>query len=288
MKPRNILYPVIALCLISWPVAAQNSPLGDLLGKDGSLEEEIRNIGAQVPVVSTPEAMQELPANNNAPGYNWKKYTTPHVKFATVYEEVEEDADASAQTSSEQTPGATERSLSRSIPKANSRFGKKHTIRKPVQVVSSVTGGLPGNIAAFLDTIAYAEGTRNHYNYIFDFVLFYNYNDHPRRTICVARLCSNAAGRYQILSKTWDPIRAALRLKNFSPTNQDKAALELIRRAQAYNQVKNASDFKMFQSAMRKLNRIWASLPGSPYGQHTYSTAQLWAKFKQARRIYKS
>jgi muramidase (phage lysozyme) len=37
---------------------------------------------------------------------------------------------------------------------------------------------------------------------------------------------------------------------------------------------------------MKKLNRIWASLPGSPYGQPTRKTEALWQKFQQARKAY--
>lgn len=150
-------------------------------------------------------------------------------------------------------------------------------------VSSSSAGGaweLPRTVRAFLDTIAFAEGTRERYDYIFTFVTFSSYADHPRRKICSGGLCSTAAGRYQFLSKTWDPLAADLGLQDFTPPNQEKATLEIIRRAGAYNNVLKSNVQENFNAAMRKLNTTWASLPGSPYGQPTHSSAELWKYYR--------
>jgi len=145
---------------------------------------------------------------------------------------------------------------------------------------------LPGNIAAFLDVIAYAEGTRDSYNIMFTFARFRSYADHPRKTNCIPGLCSTAAGRYQFLSKTWDPLAKALGLKDFTPSSQDKAVMEIIRRAGAYEAVSGSSDYASFVSAVRRLNRTWASLPGAPYKQPRRKMDALWKKFQQARKAY--
>ena len=150
-------------------------------------------------------------------------------------------------------------------------------------VSSSSAGGaweLPRTVHAFLDTIAYAEGTREHYNYIFTFVTFDSYADHPRKKICSGGLCSTAAGRYQFLSKTWDPLAADLGLKDFTPPNQEKATLEIVRRAGAYNSVLKSNVQANFNAALAKLNTTWASLPGSPYGQPTHPASELWKFYR--------
>ncbi|OHE76747.1 MAG: hypothetical protein A2107_06440 [Verrucomicrobia bacterium GWF2_62_7] len=156
-------------------------------------------------------------------------------------------------------------------------------------VSSSSAGGaweLPRTVRAFLDTLAYAEGTRERYDYIFTFVPFNSYGDHPRVKKCAGKLCSTAAGRYQFLSRTWDGLAPGLGLNDFTPPNQEKAALEIIRRQGAYNRVLRSSVYENFTSALSKLNTTWASLPGSPYGQPTHSTAALWKYYKAALARY--
>ncbi|HBE88601.1 MAG TPA: hypothetical protein DDW67_05610 [Elusimicrobia bacterium] len=160
----------------------------------------------------------------------------------------------------------------------------------PMAAVAATSAGgaceLPRTVRAFLDTIAYAEGTGWHYNYIFTFATFDSYAEHPDRRICAGRLCSTAAGRYQFLTSTWKGLASALRLEDFSPPNQDRACLEIIRRAGAYKLVLNSGDRGNFSAALAKLNRIWASLPGSPYGQPTHSTAELWRVYQASHRKY--
>jgi muramidase (phage lysozyme) len=61
---------------------------------------------------------------------------------------------------------------------------------------------------------------------------FESFADHPRIKEVIragpnAGLTSDAAGRYQFLSSTWDTERAKLGLRDFSPANQDKAAWDL-------------------------------------------------------------
>jgi len=156
-------------------------------------------------------------------------------------------------------------------------------------VSSSSAGGaweLPRDVRAFLDTLAYAEGTNDSYNYIFTHATFRVYTDHPRTRKCSGRLCSDASGRYQFLSKTWDGLAPGLGLTDFTPPSQEKAVVELIRRGGAYRRVSRSHIYENFTGALQKLNGIWASLPGSPYGQPTHSTAQLWRVYKAALAKY--
>ncbi len=156
-------------------------------------------------------------------------------------------------------------------------------------VSSSSAGGLwelPKTVRAFMDTLAYSEGTNERYNYIFTYITFNSYADHPRRVACQGTLCSTAAGRYQFLSRTWDPLAADLGLRDFTPPSQEKAGLELVRRAGAYNLALKSDKYANFSAAVGKLNTIWASLPGSPYGQPTHSMATLWKAYKAALAKY--
>lgn len=126
------------------------------------------------------------------------------------------------------------------------------------------------NISAFLDLIAYAEGTLNERGYQtqFGYRYFQSYADHPRQyfdyTDQAGRtLKTSAAGRYQIIVKTWDALKDKLGLQDFSPASQDAAAVELIRQRGALNDVKAGR----IADAVTKCAPVWASLPGAGYNQ---------------------
>ncbi len=156
--------------------------------------------------------------------------------------------------------------------------GKDDSIRTSPKCEAD--GALPLSTCALLGTIAYAEGTGPNYNFTYAYRRFSSYADHPRIRVCAGGWCSTAAGRYQILSRTWNGIRSGL--SDFSPANQDQAALRLIR-ARGVTNVAGIDTYDEFASAIRRLNREWASLPGSPYGQPTHTTARLWSEFKRLR-----
>lgn len=130
------------------------------------------------------------------------------------------------------------------------------------------------NVAAFLMMIRKAEGTADAdgYRRIIGGQLFDSYADHPRVRVPFTQTdgvtnYSTAAGAYQFLQGTWDRIKGKIGALDFSPTNQDAGAVELIREAGALSDVKNGR----FNQAVAKVARIWASLPGSPYAQRTRS-----------------
>jgi muramidase (phage lysozyme) len=116
-------------------------------------------------------------------------------------------------------------------------------------------------VKAFLDTIATAEGTASPDGYHIQYTgaKFASFSDHPRELKCGRRhgkkLCSDAAGRYQFLSTTWDRFAKKFSVKDFSPHNQDLMAIELIREKDALGDVEAGR----FEPAVRKLAYIWPS-----------------------------
>jgi lysozyme len=143
------------------------------------------------------------------------------------------------------------------------------------------------NLRAFLHMIRVAEGTAgpDGYRALFGHTparprLFAGWSDHPRQAVQFTdqrgrRLWTSAAGAFQFMARspipgggwttvdTWDRVRQKLALPDFSPTSQDRAALELIREAGALDDVMQGR----FGQAVHKVRRTWASLPGAGYGQ---------------------
>lgn len=143
------------------------------------------------------------------------------------------------------------------------------------------------NMTAFLDTIAYSEGTDKvgqptkdrGYDVLVGGGLFTGYDDHPRKLIILPRLGikSTAAGRYQILARYFDHYRRQLNLSDFSPDSQDKIAIQLIRECGALGDVLAGR----IEDALIKCKSRWASLPGAGYGQHEHNADTLVAVFKR-------
>jgi muramidase (phage lysozyme) len=150
----------------------------------------------------------------------------------------------------------------------------------------SLKSSLSSNMRAFLDMLAYAEGTNDSYDIIFGYRKFYSYAGHPRILNCSGGYCSDAAGRYQIKSTTWDEVRREVGLTDFTPESQDRAAVQLIKWRGAYSQVEQISNFDQFDNAVYSVRYEWASMPYSPYGQPTHSASRLWSKFKEFRARY--
>lgn len=136
------------------------------------------------------------------------------------------------------------------------------------------------NLRAFLVVIRAGEGTTDFdgYRRCYGGSLFDSYADHPRRKITAGRYTSTAAGAYQILARTWDGLVAQYGFPDFSAPSQDEAAVALIAGRKALDDVIAGR----VQSAIRKCNLEWASLPGSPYGQPTRTMAQALATYAAA------
>lgn len=147
-------------------------------------------------------------------------------------------------------------------------------------------------IRAVLDMIAYAEtrelGVVSYYRqYGHPPRFISNLNKHPSMIICSylggKRICSSASGRYQFIMPTWEIEVQELGLRDFSPLSQDLAAINQIVKAGAVDDLKRL-DLKSF---FVKTCKIWASLPGSPYGQPTRSFVELNEIFKKRYAFYK-
>lgn len=139
------------------------------------------------------------------------------------------------------------------------------------------------NVRAFLDMIAYAEGTGGPtgYRMMFGGGLFDSFADHPRQFFSFTNsrgqvLRTSAAGRYQFLSRTWDTLKARLSLPDFGPSSQDAAAIELIRERGALPDVQAGRVVE----AVAKVRPIWASLPGAGYAQPERSINSLVAMYQ--------
>jgi muramidase (phage lysozyme) len=134
------------------------------------------------------------------------------------------------------------------------------------------------SIKAFLDTIAYAEHTfgRSEYAAKFPRKSFDSFKDHPRTVECIdfkgQKLCSSAAGRYQFLTRTWDGLVPRISATDFGPRSQDRGALVLLSDKKALEDIKT----NRFEKAIDRVRTLWASLPGSPYGQPTRTMHELW------------
>ena len=131
----------------------------------------------------------------------------------------------------------------------------------------------------FLDVIAYAEGTNEKYNITYCYKTFNSYDRHPKTVVCCGGYCSSASGRYQFLYRTWSELSNKYGFKDFTPETQDKAAIKLVK--SKFVEPDNISTYSSFKEAIYKLNKIWASFEGSPYGQRTRTVEQLWRKWSE-------
>lgn len=151
---------------------------------------------------------------------------------------------------------------------------------------SNAPAAQAANLRAFLDMIAFAEGTSgaNGYRMLFGGTLFDSYAEHPRVYVPFRDTTTSAAGRYQILWRTWKVLKDRLSLPDFSPASQDAAAVELIRERGALNDVYAGR----VAQAVEKVARVWASLPGAGYNQPERKLASLVSAFQQAGGTYEA
>lgn len=141
-----------------------------------------------------------------------------------------------------------------------------------------------GNVRAFLRTIRFCEGTADDdgYRRLFGGVLIDDLTRHPnlKQTYKLSKggeLTSTAAGAYQFLFSTWEWCLTRLGLKDFGRVSQDLAAVELLFRRSAVEDIVAGR----LPDAVRKCALEWASLPGSPYGQPVKSYDQVAAEYEK-------
>lgn len=154
------------------------------------------------------------------------------------------------------------------------------------QITPQQAGGV--NVVAFLDMLAWSEGTDNGkqrtrdrgYDVLVGGQLFTSYADHPRVLVDLPklRIQSTAAGRYQLLRRYFDSYRKTLSLRDFSPLSQDLIALQQIRERRALPLIQSGKVVE----AIKAVRNIWASLPGAGYGQHEQKLDDLLAVYRRA------
>ncbi len=163
---------------------------------------------------------------------------------------------------------------------------KAHLQAEDQSVRAELSGGhyrITPERRALLNTIRYAEGTWKDgkdlgYKTLYGGGQFADLSRHPDRVV-VKRYASAAAGAYQFLPSTWRIVATELQLTSFEPKHQDQAALRLIERRGALEEVDSNG---LTKTAMHRLAPEWASFPthagSSAYGQPVKSHAEL-AKF---------
>jgi muramidase (phage lysozyme) len=155
--------------------------------------------------------------------------------------------------------------------------------------------GISDKLKAFLDTIAYSEGTaqipgsEDGYRVIVGStpkhpILLDSFKDHPRRVIKLSdKLSSTAAGRYQILARFFDAYKRLLNLPDFSPESQDKIAVQLIKECRAAWDIEDGRTAE----AIGKCASRWASFPGDTnYDQHQNELSTLVSVFNISLKSY--
>ena len=192
---------------------------------------------------------------------------------------------------------------------------------KQVSIGTTEATELSPRIRAFLDMLAAAEGTsvmnnpcgKADYGYASLFECyryssrrFYSYTDHPRQSFSTGwGSYTDASGRYQFQAATWDEVAYQEGLSNFSPANQDRAAVNRIKARGSYRlisqvQIGSTPDYA-FKRAVDECACEWASLPaiygsrnhhrtvnGMPsyYGQVTHRIEDLYDVFVAAYTKY--
>lgn len=136
------------------------------------------------------------------------------------------------------------------------------------------------NMRRYLDLLSYTEGTqKNGYYTKFGGGRIDDLSRHPNQIWDrTGDGPTSAAGRYQFLTGTWNEQAKLLGLDDFGEKSQDLAAVSLIMRRGAVNDILKGD----IDAANRKLSKEWASLPynNSPHQSQktTEEVAQEWER----------
>ncbi len=153
-------------------------------------------------------------------------------------------------------------------------------------------------VKAFLDLLAHGEGTSYHPEVTISTdqyrISFCNngklrsFKDHPRERCCnpVGNriICATAAGRYMFLQRTWDWVRDTLELHDFSPANQDLAAVYLLVVSGAMDEILKNN----IKGAITKASRFWAPMPGNMYNQPQTKVSELLGIYTKQLKFHES
>lgn len=132
------------------------------------------------------------------------------------------------------------------------------------------------NLASFLDVIGASEGAN--YNTLVGQGAFnteiQDLSRHPNKVgLRTGDGVSTAAGKYQITGTTWRSLSHGGNAP-FTPENQDAAAIELLKRRGAYEDVLAGN----WEAAVAKLGNEWQSLPS---GTSRHQGKRSWAFFRE-------
>jgi muramidase (phage lysozyme) len=143
---------------------------------------------------------------------------------------------------------------------------------------------IPPEGKALLDAIAGSESSG--YKSRFPSTSFSGFGDHPRIDEPIPwrpGYTSNAAGRYQFLSTTWDQYKPG---KEFTPENQDIAAYRLAIAAYGYGEKGLIEALRKDPLAVaNKLSRTWTSLPGG--SEPNDATSGFLSRFQASTKKYR-
>jgi muramidase (phage lysozyme) len=149
------------------------------------------------------------------------------------------------------------------------------------------TEGIPSEGKALLDAIAGSEAGAAGYKSRFPSKSFSSFADHPRISEPISwrpGYTSDAAGRYQFLSTTWDQYKPA---KEFTPENQDIAAWRLAIAAYGKGESGIVQDLRKNPLIVaNKLSRTWTSLPGG--SEPNAATSGFVSRFRSSVGRYNS
>jgi muramidase (phage lysozyme) len=121
--------------------------------------------------------------------------------------------------------------------------------------------------------------TDDGYDVTFGYKTFASCKAHPELLVTEGGVTSDAAGRYQFLSTTWQ----GLGLPSFTPDQQDKGAIMLVRSTGANLPSNRPLTEAEFNAVLRKIACTWASLPPYCYRSQggEFTEVDLWEKYLQ-------
>lgn len=136
-----------------------------------------------------------------------------------------------------------------------------------------------GYVKALAWAIMKAEGTTKHgYYTYYGGSRLSSLAWHPQKAVKIGSWTSSASGAFQFLTKTWNGLAAKLGLTDFGENSQNAAFVELLRENNALDPILKGD----FDTAIFRIRKIWASLPGAGYGQGEKSLSQVRQWYNEA------
>ena len=141
------------------------------------------------------------------------------------------------------------------------------------------------NVAAFADTLAYAEGLGDSYNLGYMFKEFDMTQLLDSDPVCDSNgLCSAVFGRYQYKYATYKPYADKLSINDMLPESQDRVLEAHLKSLGVYDRIVKG-DQSDIKKVFCEIGKVWASLPCNTYGQRQYSADTLISKFDEFQKV---